>query len=105
MSCRIRAVEHKKCAAGLSDAHPGFQDRTLLNYTRIEIAHKVHMKTFNSLSCIEVQQIFCFPFSLLRHYQIPESFFAAVFELVQQFYHDTEIGNVANAVRVYFDQP
>ena len=24
----------------------------------------------------------------------------AVFELVQQFYHATEIGNVANAVRV-----
>ena len=24
----------------------------------------------------------------------------AVFELVQQFYHDTEIGNVANGVKV-----
>jgi len=30
---------------------------------------------------------------------------SAVFELVQQFYHDTEIGNVANAVRTCADQP
>ena len=45
MSCRIRAVEHGKCAAGLSDAHPGLQDRILLNYTRIENAHKVRKKT------------------------------------------------------------
>jgi len=26
MSCRIQAVENKKCAAGLSDAHHGLQD-------------------------------------------------------------------------------
>jgi len=45
MSCRIRAVEHRKCAAGLPGAHPGLQDRILLNYTRIENAHKVHKKT------------------------------------------------------------
>ena len=29
----------------------------------------------------------------------------AVFELVQQFYHDTEIGNVANAVSTCAAQP
>jgi len=29
----------------------------------------------------------------------------AVFELVQQFYHATEIGNVANAVSACNDQP
>jgi len=29
----------------------------------------------------------------------------AVFELVQQFYHATEIGNVANAVSTCADQP
>jgi len=29
----------------------------------------------------------------------------AVFELVQQFYHGTEIGNVANAVCACADQP
>ena len=40
-SCRIRAVEHRKCAAGLTDAHPGFQDCILLHYTRIENVHKV----------------------------------------------------------------
>jgi len=59
MSCRIRAVEHRKCAAGLAGTHPGLQDRILLNYTRIENAHKVRKKTFNFL-CIEVQQTFSF---------------------------------------------
>jgi len=57
MSRRLRAVEHRKCATGLSDAHPGLQDRILLNYTRIESAHKVRKKTFDFLLCIEVQQI------------------------------------------------
>ena len=42
-SRQIRAVEHWKCAAGPAGAHPGLQDRILLNYTRIENAHK---KTF-----------------------------------------------------------
>jgi len=76
MSCRIRAVEvHRKCAAGHADAHPALQGRILLNYTTIENAHKVRKKTFNFSLCIEVQQSFSFPFSLLRHYQIPESFY------------------------------
>jgi len=39
MSRRIQAVKHRKCAAGLAGAHAGFQDRILLNYTRIENAH------------------------------------------------------------------
>jgi len=30
---------------------------------------------------------------------------AAVFELVQQFYHATEIGNIANGVSACADQP
>jgi len=47
MSCRIRSVEHGKRAAGLTGAHPGLQDRILLNYTRIENAHKVCKKTFD----------------------------------------------------------
>jgi len=62
MSCRIRAVEHTKCAAGLAGAHLGEQDRTLLNYTRIENAHKVRKKTFNFSLCIEIQQILVFLF-------------------------------------------
>ena len=41
---QIRAVEHK-CAAGLVGAHPGLQDRILLNFARIENAHKVRKKT------------------------------------------------------------
>ena len=107
MFCRIQAAEHKKCGAGLAGAHPGLQDRILQNYTRIENAHEVRKKTFNILLCLEVQQTFSFPFSLLRHYQIPECFYVkkAVFELVQQFYHATEIANVANAVSACADQP
>jgi len=30
ISCRIWAVEHRNCAAGLSDIHPGLQDRIWL---------------------------------------------------------------------------
>ena len=88
MSCRIRAVEHRK-------------------YTRIENAHEVRTKTFNFLLCIEVQQTFSFHFSLLRHNQIPECFHVkkALFELVQQFYHATEIASVAIAVSTCADQP
>jgi len=55
MSCRIRAVEHKKCAAGLSDPHHGLKDRILLNGTCTENPHKVHKKTRSFLLCIEVQ--------------------------------------------------
>jgi len=74
MSRRIEAVEHRKCATGLSDAHPGLQDRILLNYTRIENGHKVRKKILHFL-CTEVQQIFSCPFSLLKHYQMPECFY------------------------------
>ena len=48
MSRWIRAVEHR-CAVGLAGAHPGLQDRILLNYARIENAHKLRKKT--SVSC------------------------------------------------------
>ena len=77
MSCRIPTVEHRKRAAGLAGAqsHPGLKDRILLNYTRIENAHKVRKKTFDFLLFMEVQQTFIFPFSLLRHYQTPEYFY------------------------------
>ena len=104
MSRRIRAVEHR-CATGLAGALPRLKDRILLIYSRIENAHKVRKKTFNFLLCIEVQQTFSFPFSLLRHYRMPECFYVktAVLELVQQFYHDTEIGNEANAVSAWAD--
>jgi len=54
---------------------------------RIKYARKL------SFSCIDVQQTFSFPFSLLKHYQMP-------FELMQQYYHATEIRNVGNAVVV-----
>jgi len=107
MFCRILAIEHRKCAAGHAGAHPGLQGRILLNYTRIENAHKVRKKTFNFSLCIEVQQTFSFPFSLLSHDQIPESLCVkrAIFKRVQQFYHATEIGVVASAVSACVDQP
>jgi len=108
MSCRIRAVEHRNCAAELAGAQPGLQDGILLNHTRIEKSHKVRKKTFNFLLYIEVQQTFSFPFSVLRHYQIPEyasMLKTAVFELVEQFYHATEVGNVANGISACTDQP
>ena len=47
MSCRIRAVEHRKSAAGLAGAQPGLKGGILLNYTRIENAHEVRKKTFD----------------------------------------------------------
>ena len=72
MSCRIRAFEYRKCTAELASVHSGLQDRTLLNYTRIESAHEVRKKTSNFLVCIEIQQTFSFSFSLVRYYQMPE---------------------------------
>ena len=71
MSCRIRAGEHRKFVAGLAGAHPGLQDRILLNYTGIENAHKLRKKTLNFTLSNEVQQTFSFLFSLLRHFQMP----------------------------------
>ena len=74
MSLRIRTVEHRKCAAGLAGTHPVLQHRILLNYTRTENAHEILKKTFKFVFCIEVQQTFSFPFSVLRHCQMPECF-------------------------------
>jgi len=74
MSCRLRAVEHRKCVAGPAGAYPGLQDRILLNYTRIENMHEARKQTFNCLLCIDVQQSSRFHFSLLRHHQIPKCF-------------------------------
>ena len=54
---------------------PDLQDRILRNYTSIENAHKLRKKTFVFLLFIEVQQTFSFPFSLLRHYEMPECFY------------------------------
>jgi len=51
------------------------KDRILLNCTRIENAHKVRKKIFDFLLFIEVQQTFSFPFSQLKHYQMPECFY------------------------------
>ena len=97
----IRAVEHRKCAAGVSNAHPDLQNPILLNCTWIENAHKVRKKTLDFLLCIEVQSkflVFLFPCWDVIKCLIASMLTTAVFELVQQFYHATEIANVANAV-------
>jgi len=109
MSCRIRAVEHRKSAGGLVGVHPGLKNRILLNYTRIENAHEVRKKIFDFLLFIEIQQTFSFSFSPLRHNKCLNASMltTGVFEFVQQFYHATEIGrpNAANTVRACADQP
>ena len=91
---------------GLADAHPGLQDQILLNYTRIENVHEVRKKTFDILLFIKVQQTFSFPFFLLRHNKCLNASMltTAVFELVLQFYHATEIGR-SNAASACADQP
>jgi len=45
-SRQIRAVEHWRYTAGQAGANPGLQDRILLNYARVENAHKVRKKAF-----------------------------------------------------------
>ena len=106
MSCRIRAVEHRKCTAGLSSAHPGLQDGIFMNYTRIENAHKVRKNTFYVLLYVELKQTYFF-FLPAETSKMLECFYVKtiVFELVQQFHHATEIGNAANAVSACADHP
>jgi len=62
-------------------------------YTRIENAHKVRKITVNFLLGIEVQQTFSFPFPCWDIFKCLNASMTktAVFELVQQFYHATEI--------------
>jgi len=74
MSCGIRAVEYKKCMAGLAGAHCRF---ARLNLAKL---HKncectLRKNAFNFSWCIEVQQSLSFLCSLLRHYQMPECFY------------------------------
>jgi len=79
----------------------------LLNYKRIENAHKGYKKTFILLLCIEVQQVLVFLFpcgDIIKCLNVP-MLKTAVFKLVQQLYHATENGNVANTVSACTDQP
>jgi len=144
-SCRIRAVEHWRCAAGLAGAHTGLQDRILINCTRI-----VRKKTFvfyrglkpslekicpHRKNVLDVfwnywifvpllenssppgapswlrawksskRLIYLFPCWDIIKCLNASMLTTAVFELVQQFYPPTEIGNVANAVSACADQP
>jgi len=77
MSCRIRAVEHRKCAttgwrtprlarSNLAKPHKNWKcaQSTQENFRFLLFA-----------MYIEDQQTFIFPFSLLRHYQMPECFY------------------------------
>ena len=105
MSRQIRAAVHR-CVAGLAGAHHGLQDRILLTtqelWMRIKYARKLVL-----LLCVEIQQTFIFlhPCWGIIKCLIAFMLTTAVFELVQQFYHATEIGDVANAVNACSDQP
>jgi len=44
MSCRIRAVEHRKCTAGLAGVHPGLQDRILVTTQEVKMRIKYARK-------------------------------------------------------------
>ena len=54
MSCQIQVVEHGRCAARLVGAHPGLQDRFLLN----EIADFTHLnncaKIKSAIVCLHI---------------------------------------------------
>jgi len=76
MSFWFQVVEPREYAAGQADAHPGLQDRILLNYTRIENAHIVmYERKLSIFVMYGSQQTFSFPFSLPRHCQMPECFY------------------------------
>jgi len=61
-------------AAGLAGAHPGLQDRILLNYQRIENVH-MYAKKVPFFLGIAFHQTFSFIFALLRNYQMPDCFY------------------------------
>ena len=65
------------------------------------------MNTFNFSLCIEVQQTFSFYFPCWDIIKCLNASVlnSAVSELVQQFNHATEIGNVVTAVSARTDQP
>ena len=62
-------------------------------------------ENFQFLLRIAVQQTFSFPSWDIIKFLNASMLKKAVFELVQQFYHATEIANVANAVSACADQP
>ena len=77
----IWAIEHR-CAAGLTCTRYGLQDQILLNYTRIENAHKVCKKPYRFFAMYvqrcPVNFFSGFSFSLLRHYEMPECFYISL---------------------------
>jgi len=74
MSCRIRARSVESVRLDCLTHTPVCKIESSKLH-KIENAHKVRKKTFDFLLCIEIQQIFSFPFSLLRRYQMPECFY------------------------------
>ena len=86
MSCRIRAVEHRKCAAGLAGADPGLRDRILQNYTRIKNARKLRRKAFKFCYVQKSSKllVFLFPCWDIKKCLNTSVLNTAVFELVQQ---------------------
>ena len=81
------------------------QDRILLKYTRIENAQKSTQENFPIFVMSSKLSVLRFPCWDIIKCLNASMQTTAVFELVQQFYHATEIGNVANAVSACADQP
>jgi len=74
-------------------------------YTRIENAHKVRKKNFIFFVIYRSPENFLFSFFPVETLSNVSISATAVFELVQQLKHATEIGNVANAVSTCAAQP
>ena len=103
----IRAVEYKKCAAGLAVAPRQFARSNLANLHK-NCKCALRKNTSNCLLCIQVQQLLVFriPCWYIVKSLKASTLTTADFGLVQQFYHATETaGNVANAVSACPDQP
>jgi len=106
MSCWIRAVEHRKCVAGPSGAHPGLQDRILQNYTRIENVHEYAKKLsiFYYVKKSSKLLVFLFLCWEIIKFLNASMLKKVVFELVQQLHDATEIANVAIALAALADK-
>jgi len=92
---------------GWNGAHPGFQDRILLNNTRTENAHKIRKKTFVVCHVCKSSKllVFLFPCRDIVKCLNASMLTTAVFVFIQQFYHTTEIGNEANTISACANQP
>ena len=101
MSCPIRAVEHRKCAARLSEPRSNLAEL----HKNWECARKLSI--FCNVWLWKTSKILVFLFLcwVIIKRMNASMLTTAVFELVQQFHHVAETGNVANAVSTCAARP